>query len=194
MGFSTVLWWFDPYYCKVAVSARFRRLLSVSLWRVINMNVSDEKAVWIEYVLKDTNGEVLDSTEEIGAMPYIHGEGDIMPGLEDALEGCAIGDKIDVTIDADDAFGEVDETLIESAPVDEFKGIKDLSPGMQIEVKFEDEEGEDIMLATIVSITDGQVVYDLNHPFAGKTLQCEVEVKKVRNATEEELDLGRIME
>ena len=194
MGFSTVLWWFDRYYCKVAVSARFRRLLSVNLWRVTNMNVSSEKAVWIDYVLKDTDGNVLDTTEEVGPLPYLHGEGDIMPGLEDALEGHSVGDKVNVTISSNDAFGDVDPTLVESAPKEEFGQIEDLAPGVQIEVAFEDEEGDGVMLATIVSVTDDTVTYDLNHPFAGKAIVCEAEVKQVRDATEEELDVGQVLE
>ena len=152
------------------------------------MQVSAQKVVFIHYTLTNEEGEVLDSSQGQAPLAYIHGEGNIIPGLESALLGKVAGDKVKVTIPPGGAYGERDEDLIQSVPVEAFHGVDTIEPGMQ----FHTETPDGVQMVTVKSVEGDQVVLDGNHPMAGLTLNFEVEVTEVRDATAEEMEHGHV--
>ncbi|HIW36112.1 MAG TPA: peptidylprolyl isomerase [Candidatus Treponema faecavium] len=150
------------------------------------MKIEKNKVVSIEYVLKDADGEILDSSEDMGALEYIHGRGDLIAGLERELEGKAAGEKLSVVVEPADAYGEYNRELVVEVPRSQFDDSVDIEAGMQ----FEAESAEGSHLVTVVDVKDGVVVVDANHPLAGEKLFFDVEIKDVRDATEEELNRG----
>jgi len=152
------------------------------------MQVSAQKVVHIHYTLTSEDGEVIDSSEGHGPLAYIHGHGNIIPGLENALLGKMAGDKIKVTIPPEEAYGPRDENLIQTVPIDAFHGVDEILPGMQ----FHTETPNGVELVTVIDVQDGYVSLDGNHPMSGLTLNFDVEVTDVRDATEEELDHGHV--
>ena len=152
------------------------------------MQVSAQKVVHIHYTLTSEEGEVIDSSEGHGPLAYIHGHGNIIPGLENALLGKMAGDKIKVTIPPEEAYGPRDENLIQTVPIDAFHGVDEILPGMQ----FHTETPNGVELVTVIDVQDGYVSLDGNHPMSGLTLNFDIEVTDVRDATEEELDHGHV--
>ncbi len=142
--------------------------------------------VSLNYVLT-VGGEVLAQTDDGDPMEYLHGVGEILPGLEAALEGKEVGDKFSVTLDPQDAYGDYDEDDLEEIDRADIPNVEDLEVGMAVEV--EDEDGYAYM-ATVTEIDDKVVVLDFNPPLAGKTLTYDVEVVGIREATPEELEHG----
>lgn len=152
------------------------------------MQVSDEKVVYIHYTLTGEEGEVIDSSEGHAPLAYIHGHGNIIPGLENALLGKVAGDKIKVTIPPEHAYGTRDEDLIQTVPIDAFHGVDEILPGMQ----FHTDTPDGVQMVTVINVEGDQVILDGNHPMSGLTLNFDVEVTEVRDATEEELDHGHV--
>jgi len=152
------------------------------------MNVEKNKVVSIDYTLTDDQGVVLDSSDKHGPLAYLHGVGQLIPGLESALEGKSAGDTLTVTIPPKDAYGERDESLMFVIPKEHFRGIDDIEVGMQ----FETEGGSDAHVVTVVDVTDDKITVDGNHPLAGVTLNFDVTVVDVRDATAEELEHGHV--
>nr|WP_203434401.1 peptidylprolyl isomerase [Nitrosococcus halophilus] len=152
------------------------------------MQVSDRKVVYIHYTLKNKEGTVLDSSSQETPLAYIHGIGSIIPGLEKALAGKSEGDKFNISVDPEEAYGERNETLIQAVPRDAFQGVEDLQEGMQ----FQAQTPSGPQLITVTEIGTEQVMVDANHPLAGETLDFDVEVVDIREATEEELEHGHV--
>lgn len=133
------------------------------------------------------DGEVVETVDRENPIEYLHGAQNIVEGLEAALEGKQAGDTFEVTVAPEQGYGEYLEDDIEAVPASEFEDLAELQVGMELEMV--DEDG-DIVEATIMEITPDQVVLDFNPPLAGKTLHYTVEVVEVREATEEELEMG----
>ncbi|XWX04154.1 peptidylprolyl isomerase [Aggregatilineales bacterium SYSU G02658] len=133
------------------------------------------------------DGEVVETVDRANPIEYLHGAQNIVEGLEAALEGKQAGDTFEVTVAPEQGYGEYLEDDIEAVPASEFDDLDELQVGMELEMV--DEDG-DVVEATIVEITPDQVVLDFNPPLAGKTLHYTVEVVDVREATEEELEMG----
>ncbi len=152
------------------------------------MQVADNMAVSIHYTLTNDDGEVLDSSIGDDALVYLHGEGNIIPGLENALRGKAVGDKFDVRIEAEDAYGEMVDEMIQVVPREMFEGIDTLEVGMQFHADVSSGTG----VVTVIDIDGDDVTIDGNHPLAGLALTFAVEVVDIRPATQEELSHGHI--
>jgi FKBP-type peptidyl-prolyl cis-trans isomerase SlyD len=152
------------------------------------MVISADKVVLIHYTLTDEDGEVLDSSHGQAPLAYIHGMGNIIPGLEKALAGRSVGETFRVSIEPEEGYGLRDEDLIQAAPRSAFHGVDDIEPGMQ----FHAETPEGMQLVTVVEVMDDEVILDGNHPMAGMTLNFAVEVTDIRDATSEELDHGHV--
>ncbi|WP_300489387.1 peptidylprolyl isomerase [Methylobacter sp.] len=152
------------------------------------MQVADNMAVSIHYTLTNDEGEVLDSSIGDDALVYLHGTGNIIPGLEDALQGKAVGDKFNVRIAAKDAYGEQNDEMIQVIPRAMFEGIDEIDVGMQFHADVSSGSGE----VTIVKIEGDDITIDGNHPLAGMALTFDVEVVDVRPATKEEAEHGHI--
>jgi len=151
------------------------------------MIIEKDRVVSIDYTLRDNNGNLIDSSEGSDPLEYLHGNGNIIPGLEKALAGKKAGDKLTCSIAAADAYGERDDSLIFKVNKSEFEGA-DIEVGMQFEAH--GEEGAQIV--TVEGIEGEEVTIDANHPLAGETLNFDVKVVDVREATSEELEHGHV--
>lgn len=153
------------------------------------MQISKNKVVVLEYTLKDNEGVVIDQSSGDESFTFIHGVGGIIPGLENALEGKKANDELSVTIEPDEGYGQREESLLDEVPIDRFDEAGEISEGMQFQTATEDGTPK---IVTVIKITDGVVTVDGNHPLAGITLNFDVKVLDVRDATEEELDHGHV--
>lgn len=152
------------------------------------MKIEKNRVVQIHYTLKDDKGEILDSSAGKQPLPYIHGIGALIPGLEKELEGKGAGDKLNVVIPPEEGYGSFDESRVFQVTKDGFQGDEELQVGMQVQVELE----QGPAIAIVSEIKDENVTLDLNHPLAGMDLHFEVEVVEVREATEEELNHGHV--
>ncbi|MCX7084057.1 MAG: peptidylprolyl isomerase [Methylococcales bacterium] len=152
------------------------------------MQVADNTAVSIHYTLTNDQGEVLDSSDGGDALVYLHGSGNIISGLEAALLGKKIGDKFNVRIAPEDAYGVVTEDMVQMISKDMFEGIDQIEVGMQFHADVSYGSG----VVTVVNIDGDNVTIDGNHPLAGEALTFDVEIIDIRPATKEELDHGHI--
>lgn len=149
------------------------------------MKIEKDKVAQIDYTLTNTSGEVLDKSDG-QPLAYLHGHHNLINGLEAELEGKAAGDKFTVTVAAADAYGEVEDFMIQQVPSDLFQGVEQLEVGM----RFEAQSDQGMQSVEITAIDGEMVTVDANHPLAGQDLTFEVNVLSVRDATEEELDHG----
>lgn len=156
------------------------------------MQVAKHKVVAIDYTLSDDDGETIDSSQRDEPLLYLHGEGNIIPGLERVLEGKSVGDQIKVSIAPVDGYGEREEGLRQEVSRDHFDGFEELEVGMQFRAPTDGEEGaeEEFIVVTVVEIGDDTVTVDGNHELAGMTLHFDVTVREVRDATSEEISHG----
>ena len=153
------------------------------------MQITDHKVVSFHYTLTNDAGEVVDTTAGGEPVPYLHGEDNIVHGLELALEGKSVGDKLKVSLDAADAYGELDPALIEDVSAELFEGIDSLEAGMEFESASDDGEVE---FVRVTNVDGDNVTIDGNHPLAGQNLTFDVEITDIRDATEEELEHGHV--
>jgi len=151
------------------------------------MQVLDDCVVSIHYTLTNGEGEELDSSVGRDPLVYLHGAGNIIPGLEGALAGSSAGDRIEVTVQPEDAYGPVNPDLIRLLPGDAFAGIDRVEPGMQFQTQGPNGQ---ITRVTVRENTGRGVLIDANHPLAGQVLYFSVSVENVRDATEAELAHG----
>ena len=140
-----------------------------------------------DFQLFDGEGALVDSSASAGPLTYLHGAEELLPGLEQALDGHAVGDRLTVELTPDEAFGERDETLVDRAPRSNFPGIEHIEPGMQFQTEMEDGAP---MVVTVVDVDDKWVTVDGNHEMAGRHLRFELQVVDVRKATPEEVAHG----
>ncbi len=150
--------------------------------------IADDMVVGIGYTLHLDDGEMVDASTDNEPLQYLHGYGEIIPGLEKALLGLGVGDKKEVAIEAEDAYGEYDEEAFQLVPLDVFPEELELEEGMELHMR--DSETGQVLQAFVAEIQDEAVLLDLNHPLAGEKLFFNVEVVSVRPATGEELDHG----
>ncbi|QLE84620.1 MULTISPECIES: peptidylprolyl isomerase [Shewanella] len=152
------------------------------------MKITQHTAVSIHYRLTNAKGELIESSFEAEPMLYLHGAENMIPGLEAALEGKSAGDKLDVNVDSEQAYGPYHDGLKQEVPISAFGDIEDIVPGMRFIA--ETEMGQRPVQVTAVN--DDTVTVDGNHPLAGQSLAFSVEVLEVRAATEEEIAHGHI--
>lgn len=155
-----------------------------------NLVVADDMVVQLDYTLTLANGEMYDSSDETGPLEYIHGQGHIITGLEEALYGMAVGEEKDVVVTPDLGYGEYDPEAVQTLPLDVFPPDMELEPGMAIDLYDEDTDEE--VEAYISEVDEDSVVVDFNHPLAGETLSFHIKVVGVRPATASELDHGHV--
>jgi FKBP-type peptidyl-prolyl cis-trans isomerase SlyD len=152
------------------------------------MKIAKDKVVVIDYTLKDEKGEVMDSSAGREPLTYLHGCGNLIPGLESALVDKAAGDHVEVVVAPEDAYGTYNEQLIQTVSLDQFQEPAEIKKGVQIRV----ETDRGVNIATVASVEEKEVKLDMNHPLADKTLYFEVDVKSVRAASEEEIAHGHV--
>ena len=149
------------------------------------MQITKDKVVSLEVRLSDVHGNLIQQSAE--AVQYLHGDYDgIFPAVEEALQGRAPGEKIEVRLEPEDAFGEYDADLVQLAE------RAQLPPELEIGMQFEQEGGpeNDLLIYTVTDIAGDQVVLDGNHPLAGLALNFACTVVAVREATAGEIERG----
>lgn len=152
------------------------------------MKVAENTVVVIDYTLKDNDGSVIDSSEGAGPLAYLHGAGNIIPGLEEALVGKEAGDEVQASIEPGKAYGERHEQLKQDVPRELFSGVDKVEVGMQ----FQSETEQGPVLVTVTDVKEETVTVDGNHPLAGVHLNFDVTIREVREASEEELEHGHV--
>lgn len=152
------------------------------------MQITSGSVVVFDYTLTDDDKEIIDSSTGSEPLAYIQGEGQIVPGLEKAMEGKKAGDSFSISIAPEEAYGLHDPENISVVPADQIEGGEELEEGMQLHT--EGEFGEQTVLIT--KIVGNEVTIDGNHPLAGLTLHFDIAIRDVRAATEEELDHGHV--
>ena len=150
------------------------------------MQIKKDAVVSVHYVLKDDSGQILDQSEAADPLEYLHGAGNIIPGLEAALLGKSVGEKFKVKVEPKDAYGVRNDKLVQRIPKDQFPDPKKIQKGMQFQV----DGPQGPMVLSVVDVVDKDVVVDGNHELAGQTLHFEIEVTGVRAALKEELEHG----
>jgi len=154
------------------------------------MQISHHKVVSAQYTLSNDAGEVIDSSEAGDPLVYLHGEENIIPGLESALAGKTVGDKLKVSLDAVDAYGEYDDELVEVVSAGIFEGVDKIEVGMEFETELPDEE--EVEFVRVTAVDGDNITIDGNHPFAGMRLHFDITIEAIREATEEEIEHGHV--
>lgn len=140
-----------------------------------NMTIKSGSTVSMNYTLK-VDGKVVDSSEGREPLTYIQGSGQIIPGLEEQLEGLKKGDKKQAMVSPDKGYGISDPNAIQKVPRTAFQDIDKMKVGDVVSGRVNEQEFQ----AVIAAITDAEVTIDLNHPLAGKTLNFDVEIMDVK--------------
>jgi FKBP-type peptidyl-prolyl cis-trans isomerase SlyD len=152
------------------------------------MQITSGSVVVFDYTLTDDDKDIIDSSKGSEPLAYIQGEGQIVPGLEKAMEGKKAGDTFTISIPPEEAYGVHDPENISVVPADQIEGGEELEEGMQLHT--EGESGEQTVIIT--KIVGNEVTIDGNHPLAGMTLHFDITIRDVRPATKEELDHGHV--
>jgi FKBP-type peptidyl-prolyl cis-trans isomerase SlyD len=150
------------------------------------MKIEKDKVVSIDYTLTDSESEVIDSSEGGAPLSYLHGNGNLVPGLEKALEGKTTGESLKVSIPPEEGYGARDDQKMGEIPRSAFTGAPDVQPGMQFQAR----GPQGTQTVTVVAVENDTVIVDGNHPLAGETLNFDVTVREIRDATAEELQHG----
>jgi FKBP-type peptidyl-prolyl cis-trans isomerase SlyD len=152
------------------------------------VEITADTVVLIHYTLKDDSGEVLDSSAGGEPLAFIQGHGNLVPGLEKALEGKQDGYTAAVTLSPGEGYGARDEALVQRVPKRSLQGAGEIRKGMQFQARTED----GMRLFTVTGVAGDMVTLDGNHPLADQTLHFDIEVVSVRDATTEELEHGHV--
>ena len=153
--------------------------------------IAKNSVVSVSYTLTDDAGKVLDSSDGSKPMMYLHGSGDIVPGLEKALEGKGAGEALKVRVEPAEAYGEVIENGVKTIERAAFEGVDVVEVGMAFEAQAPDGSAQHIM---VTKVEGDNVTIDINHPLAGVALNFDVKIVSVRDATKEELEHGHTHE
>lgn len=153
------------------------------------MQVSDKKAVALDYTLTIDDGIVVDASEKGSPLWYLHGAANIIPGLERELEGLEVGAKKTVVVAPEDGYGVRDEEKVHEVPKDQFPPDTTFELGDTV-VAHAPDGGQ--VHARISAIGASSVSVDFNHQLAGKTLTFEIAIAEIRDASDEELQHGHI--
>lgn len=150
------------------------------------MQITKDKVVQFHYTIKDAEGEQVDTSRTGDPMAYLHGHDNMIVGVEKALDGKQAGDKFSVTVEPSEGYGERQEDAVQRIPTKHLQGAKVWKPGMVAVVHTE----QGARQVTVLKVGRFMVTCDLNPPLAGKTLDFDLEVVDVRDATEDEISHG----
>ena len=149
--------------------------------------IANDLVVTFNYKLTNAEGETLDQSQG-EPLAYLHGAGNIIPGLEKALVGKAVGDKFTVNVPAAEGYGEYNADLVQEVPKQMFQGVENIEAGMQFQAQTDD----GVQIVTVKSVEGENVIVDANFPLAGQDLTFDVEIVGIREASAEELEHGHV--
>lgn len=155
------------------------------------MQIQDGCIVSLAFQVFDEAGELLEASDAAEPIVYVHGQGEIAPGLESALEGRRRGEHLELTLAPEDAYGEYDPAELHAIPRSDLPDDVEIKEGDWLPLELEPDEGEefeglDEVEVRVVGVDAESVTVDLNHPFAGKTLRFVVDVLDVAESQEED--------
>jgi FKBP-type peptidyl-prolyl cis-trans isomerase SlyD len=148
------------------------------------MQITKHKVASIHYTLTDNDGKILDSSSGREPLTYIQGIGNLIPGMEEGLEGKSKGEKLSLKISPEKGYGVKDEALTQRVPRTAFGG-QEVKVGMQ----FQTNQGG---VVTVTHVGLSEITVDANHPLAGVELNFAVEIIDIRPATEDEIAHGHV--
>lgn len=151
------------------------------------MTITLNSAASIHYTLRNGAGEILDSSQGKQPLHYLHGHGNLIPGMEAGLLGKSVGDTFKIVVSPEDGYGLRDEGLVTVVPLSAFGGHTPT-----IGERFQAGHGEERYVIEVTAVTDEGITVDGNHPLAGEVLHFDVEVVTVREATPDEISHGHI--
>jgi len=152
------------------------------------MKIAKNNVVVMHYAVSDSEGTLIDSSYEDKPMEIIQGTGYLIPGLDDALIDHEAGDKFEVAVACEDAYGERHDDYVQTVPREVLAGVEDLALGTQLRATTDD--GEQTVI--VIDVQDDEITVDGNHPLSGLDLSFDVEILEVREATTEELQHGHV--
>ncbi|MBS1271997.1 MAG: FKBP-type 16 kDa peptidyl-prolyl cis-trans isomerase [Candidatus Marinimicrobia bacterium] len=141
------------------------------------MSVSNGDTVKVEYTGKLSDGSVFDSSEGDEPLEFTLGEGQLIPGFEDAVEGMEVAEEKTVTIEADDAYGQKNDDFIQEFPKDSLPDEIPAEKGQQLQLQNQDGQA---IPGMITQVTDDKITVDMNHPLAGKDLTFDIKVVDIQ--------------
>jgi FKBP-type peptidyl-prolyl cis-trans isomerase SlyD len=155
----------------------------------MSLMIGKNSVVSMHYKLTDNDGNIIDSSEGLEPLTYLHGAGNIIPGLEKALVGKVKEDSLIVKVQPSEGYGEVMQELIQTIDRTAFQDAELVEAGMS----FEAQDPDGLTKRIVVKKVEGdQVTIDANHPLAGVELNFDVNIVSVREATEEEIAHGHV--
>ncbi|TMM47484.1 FKBP-type peptidyl-prolyl cis-trans isomerase [Colwellia ponticola] len=152
------------------------------------MKIAKNNVVVMHYAVSDSEGTLIDSSYDDKPMAIIQGTGYLIPGLDDALVDHEAGDKFEVAVACEDAYGERHDDYVQTVPKEVLAGVEDLALGTQLRATTDD--GEQTVI--VIDVQDDVITVDGNHPLSGLDLNFDVEILEVREATAEELKHGHV--
>ena len=152
------------------------------------MQIGERTVATFHYTLTDAAGKVIDSSDGRAPLSYLHGAGNIVPGLEKEMSGKKQGDTFNVVVAPEEGYGMPNPMMIQVVPREAFQGVDTLEVGME----FQAQTPQGPMSVAIAKIDGDEVTVDGNHPLAGQTLHFAIEVTDVRDASLEELTHGHV--
>jgi len=144
----------------------------------------------LNYWLRNELGDVVDTSEGGEPMIFLQGGHNVIPGIQKAVEGKKEGDRLEVVIPPELAYGQHDSKLVSVVSASIFDGVDVILPGM----KFQTNTGQDAQIVKVVKVDGDQVIVDANHPLAGITMNFELEIIRLRAASESELQVGKVLD
>ena len=148
------------------------------------MIAEKDKVLSFHYTLKDADGKLMETSREKDPMTYLHGANNIIPGLEKAMEGHAVGDEFSVTVAPEDAYGVRNEKNVQRVALKRLKGIGKVSVGQVLNLQTNNGQVQ----VTVLKVGRFNIDVDGNHPLAGRELTFDVEITDIREASAEELE------
>ncbi len=153
------------------------------------MIIEDKKVVSLQFTVKNAEtGDLIETSEGAEPLIYLHGFNNLVPGLENALTGKAVGDQYDVTVTPEEGYGVRDENMVQNVPMAAFQGIEKVEVGME----FTADSPEGPVVVEVTKVENDMVTVDSNHPLAGVPLAFSGVIEDIREATESELEHGHI--
>lgn len=140
------------------------------------LTIQKGKEVSFDYTLT-VDGQIFDSSQDKEPLTYVHGDGNIIPGLAKQLEGMKAGDKKDIVVNSEEAYGEVNPNAFHEIPKSQLPSSIEPRIGMTLQANAPDGRSQ---FARIAEIKDDSIVVDMNHPLAGKKLNFQIEIVSVK--------------